>query len=445
MRNRRCFNIFVAGLMTMFVAPLTGVAQTLGVPDDPYYTGKGAWGQAYDDQWAIKRVGFTAGPESAWRQVPSDAAPVVVGIIDTGLDWHHADINWDNIWNNPGEIPDNAIDDDGNGFVDDVIGWDFYANSAKPWDHDGHGTFVTGVVAAAWNDRGIAGINPHVKIMVLKALNNFGHSRASYLARALVYAADNGAHIVNMSVGGDGLTDAERAAVEYAAWKGVLIVVAAGNAAKDVDAFGIAGLEGVLTVASTDLDDKRAIFSNWGAQVDLAAPGMEVLSLRARRTDLLRGLVDVEYSPGEAYVGPDKRYYRVSGTSFSAPIVTGIASLLKSRNPELTATELKRILVNSARDIEPPGRDALTGAGMVDAISALKASPGFFIDVAITEAFAVQEDNQVFLELRGTLDADQLDFRTTRIRCRAQSRGLATRRRGDIGTGSRRLARPHPG
>jgi len=397
-----------AAVSLLLVVPSPGKAQTLGVPADPYYSGKGSWGQAYDDQWAIKNVGFTAGPDSAWQLVPSDAAPVVVGVIDTGLDWHHADILWDNIWNNPGEIADNDIDDDNNGFVDDVIGWDFYANGPKPWDHDGHGTFVSGVVAAAWNDQGIAGINPHAKIMVLKALNNFGHSRASYLSRALVYAADNGADIVNMSVGGEGITDAERAAVEYAVLKGVLIVVAAGNSAVDVDTFGIAGLDGVLTVASTDMEGKRAVFSNWGTGVDISAPGMEILSLRARRTDLLRGLVDVEYAPGEAYVGPDKRYYRVSGTSFSAPIVTGIASLLKSRNPELTAADLKRILINSARDVGQPGRDNLTGAGIVDAAAALAANPSFFIDVAITGATAVQSDNKVFLELQGTLDADQL-------------------------------------
>lgn len=392
----------------LLIAPTTGEAQTLGVPTDPYFSGKGAWGQEYDDQWAIKSVGLTAGPESAWQQVPSDAAPVVVGIIDTGLDWHHADIDWGNIWNNPGEIADNGLDDDNNGYVDDVIGWDFYANGPKPWDHDGHGTFVSGVVAAAWNDQGIAGINPRAKIMVLKALNNFGHSRASYLSHALVYAADNGADIVNMSVGGEGITDAERAAVEYAMSKGVLIVVAAGNSAVDVGTFGIAGLDGVLTVASTDMEGQRAVFSNWGMGVDIAAPGMEVLSLRARRTDLLRGLVDVEYQNGEAYVGEDKRYYRVSGTSFSAPIVAGIASLLKSKNPELTGADLKRILVNSARDTGQPGPDNLTGAGIVDAIAALQADPSFFINVAITDAAGVQEGNEVFLELLGTLDANQL-------------------------------------
>jgi subtilisin family serine protease len=395
-------------LMLLLIVPAVGLAQGLGVPSDPNFTGKGAWGQEYDDQWAIKAVGLTAGPESAWHRISSVAAPVVVGVIDTGLDWHHADIAWDNIWNNPGEIADNGIDDDGNGFVDDVIGWDFYANGPKPWDHDGHGTFVSGVIAAAWNDQGIAGINPHAKIMVLKALNNFGHSRASYLSRALVYAADNGADIVNMSVGGEGITDAERAAVEYAVARGVLIVVAAGNSAVDVDTFGIAGLDGVLTVASTDMEGQRAVFSNWGAGVDIAAPGMEVLSLRARRTDLLLGLVDVTYEPGEAYVGDDRRYYRVSGTSFSAPIVTGVASLLKSHNPELTATDIKRILINSALDVGQPGPDNLTGAGIVDAIAALQADPTFFIEVAITAATAVQADDQVFLELQGTLDANQL-------------------------------------
>ena len=334
MRIKRRVVALGAVVVSLLIAPASGTAQSLGVPDDPYFSGKGAWGQAYDDQWAIKHVGFTAGPDSAWRRIPRDAAPVVVGVIDTGLDWHHADILWDNIWNNPGEVPDNGLDDDGNGFVDDVIGWDFYSNGPKPWDHDGHGTFVSGIIAAAWNEQGIAGINPLAKIMVLKALNNFGHSRASNLSRALIYAADNGAAIVNMSVGGEGITDVERAAVDYAVGKGVLIVVAAGNSVVDVNTYGIAGLDGVLTVASTDLEDKRAIFSNWGSQVDIAAPGVEVLSLRARRTDILRGLLDVDYRPGEAYVGSDKRYYRISGTSFSAPQVAGLATFVLCFTPE---------------------------------------------------------------------------------------------------------------
>ena len=174
-------------------------------PTDPNFTqsGRGSWGQVEDDQWAIKRVGFTSDEGSAWNYVPENASPVVVAVIDTGLDWHHLDISHENIWRNDGEIPDNGIDDDRNGYVDDVIGWDFFARNNRPWDFDGHGTIVAGIIAATQdNDVGIAGINPHARIMVLKAVNNFGTTRASYLAEAIVYAVDNGARIINISVGG---------------------------------------------------------------------------------------------------------------------------------------------------------------------------------------------------------------------------------------------------
>ena len=117
----------------------------------------------------------------AWRLLGNQGAPVVA-MIDTGLDWNHKDINWQNIWRNPGETSDNDIDDDNNGYVDDIIGWDFFGRH-NPFDHDGHGAFVSGVIAADKDNRaGIAGINPNAKIMVLKSLNSFGHTRASYLA-----------------------------------------------------------------------------------------------------------------------------------------------------------------------------------------------------------------------------------------------------------------------
>ncbi|MFQ5881018.1 MAG: S8 family serine peptidase [Candidatus Methylomirabilales bacterium] len=377
-------------------------------PHDPYFHSQGAWGQRYADQWAIQRIGLTADRASAWQLLdPQKAQPVVVAVIDTGLDWNHQDIAWDNIWVNTDEIPDNGIDDDKNGYVDDIIGWDFFHQGNKPWDRDGHGTFVAGVIAATQdNGVGIAGINPHAKIMVLKALNNFGHTRASYLAEAILYAANNGARVINLSVGGKKLTRTEQIAVEYAQAKGVVIVVAAGNEGINVQEFGPAGLPHVITVASTDLHDKRAIFSNWGSGIDLAAPGMDVLSLRARRTDLMRDIPGVKYTAGQAYVGQDKRYYRASGTSFSAPIVAGAASLLLSRDPELTNDQVKRMILQSAKDIEVPGTDQHTGYGLLDVRAALAADPAFFIEARLTRVQPAQEGGQTVVRVSGTADAN---------------------------------------
>ncbi|MEM1112308.1 MAG: S8 family peptidase [Pseudomonadota bacterium] len=378
-------------------------------PNDPLYSGQGAWEQPYDNQWAIKRVGLDDSRDSAWNLLGKDPSEVVVAVIDTGIDWNHLDMSWENLWNNPLETPDNGIDDDNNGYVDDVIGWDFYGDNNRPWDHDGHGTFVAGVIAADSDNKiGMAGINPHARIMVLKALNSFGHSRASYLAEAITYAADNGARIINLSVGGKNLTRIEKAAIDYARSKDVLIVVASGNEGVDISNFGPAGEAGVLAVGATGLKDEHQPFSNWGANLDIAAPGIEVLGLRARRTDTMRDIPGIDYEAGANYVGEDKRYYRASGTSFAAPIVAGVASLVLSKWPELNADEVRQILLQSAEDVAVGGVDQLTGYGLVDAKAALKSAPGFFITGNIDGVEVVQENGKTLVRVKGSADANEL-------------------------------------
>jgi subtilisin family serine protease len=282
------------------------------------------------------------------------------------------------------------------------------ARGNKPWDYDGHGTIVSGIIAATQNnDVGIAGIDPNAKLMVLKSLNAFGNTRASFIAEAIVYATDNGARIINISVGGPSLSRVERAAVEYANKKGVLIVAAAGNEGQDLEDYGPSGLPGVLTVSATDLEDGRTVFSNWGEQVDIAAPGIDVLSLRARRTDTMRDIPEVQYIAAANYVGEDKRYYRSSGTSFAAPIVTGVASLMLSKEPDLSNEELRRMLTQSAEDADIPGKDQYTGYGIVNAKAALTIDRDFFVDAAITGASVVQADGGAALLVQGTANANR--------------------------------------
>ncbi len=386
----------------------TNWCDTIQEITDPLYLGKGAWKQKYDNQWAIKRVGFTNDKNSAWEKAGKNLSDVIVAVIDTGLDWNHLDLDWDNIWINKDEIPDNNKDDDNNGFVDDIIGWNFYGRNNKPWDHNGHGTIVAGIIAAAQNNgTGIAGINPKAKIMVLKAINNFGHARKSYLSRAIIYAADNGADIINMSVGGKHLSIMEKEAVKYAVSKGVLIVIAAGNYGTDIKEFGLANHPDVITVASTDFKDKRAAFSNCGKQVDIAAPGMDVLSLRARYTDAMRDIPDVKYVNGANYVGKDKRYYRASGTSFSAPIVAGTASLIYSKHPDWSMKQIRQVLLQSADDIEIPGIDQYTGYGLLNAAAALTADPQFFIFGSIKGVKVIKTKKGPALQVTGTAIANQ--------------------------------------
>lgn len=393
-------------------AAAQGPAQSpmLTPPENHYFVSKGSWGQTYPDQWALQRIGFDTSPQSAWRLIKRNAQPVIVAIIDTGLDWNHRSIDSDKLWRNPKEIPDNGIDDDNNGYVDDVIGWDFFKGDSKPWDHDGHGTFVAGIIAGDWNDpSGIAGINPFARLMILKGLNNFGHTRSSFIAEAVVYAADHGARVINLSLGGKEISAVEQAAVDYAYGKGAVIVVAAGNEGVDVSKFSMTSSDKVLTVATTDFDDKRAVFSNWG-KVSVAAPGLDILSLRARRTDTMLGIQGVKYTAGAAYVGDDKRYYRASGTSFSAPMVSGLASLMIANDPSLTNKQVMAIIKSSARDVGAPGVDQYTGYGIIDAAAALKAPKDYLLAATIDRVEVVQTGGKQAVRVLGTADANALKY-----------------------------------
>lgn len=353
-----------------------------------------------EDQWAFGRVGATSAASN-------NAEPIIVGVVDTGIDWDHLDLEPDAVWRNEDEIPANGIDDDNNGYVDDVMGWDFVAESNAPWDFDGHGTFVAGIVAATHNnDTGIDGINPNAKIMVLKALGGFSQGRGADIAQAIAYAADNGARIINLSLSPD-FSSIVQDAVDYAEAKGVLVITAAGNESQNLDTLQPPGLRRVMTVAATDSDDKRAAFSNTGSNINLAAPGVDVVSLRARRTDFMFNRPDSSYEPGAAFLGDDSRYYRATGSSFAAAITSGVASLVWSQRPTLTHTEVQRILEQSARDVESPGRDRFTGYGIVDAKAAMEADPAFYLQAAILGVRRMEQDRQKFLQVVGTADANE--------------------------------------
>lgn len=387
--------------------PRDGQAEAEEFPRDPFYHSKGSWSQKYDDQWALKRIGFSVKAGEDWKSLwPKTGHPVVVAVIDTGVDLRHEELRGA-IWLNSKEIPYNGKDDDNNGYIDDIRGWNFIDNNNDISDNNGHGTLIAGIIAA-WTDNGvgIAGVNPWAVIMPVKALDFNNKGGSIILATAIAYAVDNGARVINLSVGGRNLTEVERRAVEYADRKGVLVVVAAGNEGINTKDFSPAGFKSVVTVASTDTNDKRVGFSNWGREVDLAAPGIDVLSLRAGGTDYLI-LGKKDYTPGLAFVGKNKRYYRTAGSSFSAPFVAGVASLIATRNPNITGEQLRRMIVYSAKDIDVPGRDQYTGYGLLDAKAALKADPNFFLEVGIDGTKLAGKGSQLSIEVKGTCDADQ--------------------------------------
>ncbi len=409
MKRTLAFTALLATALTGHALP-TSAQQTamLAPPDNHYFIARGSWGQNYADQWGLQRIGFDASEQSAWRLVKQATPPVTVAVIDTGLDWNHAGIDAENIWHNPSPTKDGA-----GPYPGDTIGWDFFDHDNKPWDNDGHGTFIAGIIAGSWKNKdGMAGINPFARLMILKAVNNFGHSRGSYLAEAITYAADHGARVINLSVGGKGATKVEQAAIDYAYAKGAVIVVAAGNDGAEIANYGIAASDKVLTVATTGLDDKHAVFSNWG-KVAVAAPGIDILSLRARRTDTLLGLPGVKYSANAAFVGADKRYYRASGTSFSAPMVSGLASLMIANDPSLTNRQVMNIIKSTARDVGTPGVDQYTGYGVIDARAALAAPKDYALLAGISRVEVAQKGGAQVVRVRGLADANA--FKGARI------------------------------
>jgi len=384
-------------------------AQTLPdppFPNDPFYRSAGTWRQAYPDQWGLHRIGFAPdSPGQARSLWPDDAEPVVVAVLDTGIDQTHPEL-MGAVWFNEREIPGNGLDDEGNGYVDDVYGWNFADGNNDVADLNGHGTVVAGIIAA-WTDNGtgLAGVNPWARIMAVKIARWSGDAWNFDIADAIRYAADNGARVINVSFEGQRLRRTEHLAVAYARSKGVIVVAAAGNSGSDIRGYSPGGLPGVVTVAATDVNDARAGFSNWGAGVDLSAPGVDILSLRARQTDLLKFSRD-DYRAGAAIVGDDRGYYRLTGTSFAAPFVSGVASLILSMRPDLTDKRVTRMLMHTARDIETPGWDQYTGYGLLDAGAAVRADPDYYVLSRIRSVAGVQTSDGFVVQVTGRAMAD---------------------------------------
>jgi subtilisin family serine protease len=383
---------------------LPGVfAQAASAPlADPYSVSSGSWRQPYADQWALARIGWTTALTEAGA-----LAPVTVAVIDTGLDYYHPDIARERLHANDREIL-NGHDDDGNGYVDDLMGWNFVDGNGNPWDQSGHGTHVTGIFAAATgNGEGIAGIAPHARILPLKVLNFIGRGPSSRVAEAIYYAVGQGARVVNLSLGGELPSKTVMRAVDYAGRNGVLVVAAAGNGGKEVAVPRFLDLPHVITVGASDTDNRRAAFSNFGPAIDVVAPGMDILSLRARRTDVALVAGVENYRPGQNFVGPGAHYYRVNGTSFAAPFVTGAAALILGRQPGLDAPAVKRMIVQSARDIGAPGVDHETGYGLLDVQAALKADPRRFIEARLTDIGVEQRGDKLVVSVKGSARADR--------------------------------------
>ncbi|MBE9118074.1 S8 family serine peptidase, partial [Lusitaniella coriacea LEGE 07157] len=294
----------------------------------------------YAAQWALNNTGQTGGtpdadidaPE-AWQR-PIGSHSVKVAVVDTGIDYTHSDLAA-NMWRNPGEIAGDGIDNDGNGFVDDVYGYDFANNDSNPMDDEGHGTHVAGTIGAVGNNNiGIVGVSPNASLMALKFLGANGYGSTSGAIRAVDYAVNMGADVINASFGGGGYSQAFNDAIARANDSGTVFVAAAGNNGKNTDFSPYYpsnyDLPNVISVAATDKNDNLAGFSNFGRQtVDLGAPGVSILSTL-----------------------PGNRYRSFNGTSMAAPHVAGAVALALSKNPNATPAQIKAKILASV-DAKP--------------------------------------------------------------------------------------------
>lgn len=372
------------------------------MPTDPLFehqwylnnTGQGYWAiitvDGYDNDTLRIEYG-TPGEDinlaPIYENVPADAVEVILAIIDTGVDYEHPDLDGNIAFNN-NEIPNNGIDDDHNGFVDDYVGWDFSGNESDilnivgdndPMDDSvGHGTHVAGCAAAVTNNIGVAAYPGNIKILPLKI---FPNAVQSVSVPAILYAVEMGAKVINMSWGSPFEMDILRTTLAYARERGCLPVAAAGNSGNSYPNVP-AAFDETFTVGGTNSRGFLTNFTTYGPFVDIVAPARDILSLRANGTDLYG-----EIEP-EIHIIDDE-YILANGTSMASPIVAGAAAMLMSFHPGLDIERVSDILRQSARDIvDPwdegnylPGYDTLSGWGRLDIAAAfdLLQAPAAFI------------------------------------------------------------------
>lgn len=354
---------------SFLLLPSLVLAQT---PNDPRFS----------QQWYL---GAISAP-SAW-DITTGSSSVVVAVLDTGLDLAHEDIGA-NLWTNPREIADNNVDDDKNGFIDDIHGWDFIGNDADASpspeadsSHDAidHGTLIAGEIAAVGNNGiGMAGVAWNVKIMPVRMLDDQGGGDEFDAANAIRYAVKNGAKVINMSFVGNEAHSALQAAVKDAFDSGVVIVSAMGNEARDTNLSPVYPAclrttvdDWVIGVTAIDESDLGTSFTNYGSIcADVAAPGVDVYGL---------GYYDVSAGYSEKYLGP------WNGTSMASPLVAGAAALLFSKYPTLSAADVRNIIKISVDPVKTTGfRTGDLGAGRLNINHALQLAASYAPAVAST-------------------------------------------------------------
>ena len=308
---------------------------------------------SFSNQYALAKVQA----EAAW-DLSKENSNIIVAIVDSGVDWNHNDLNA-NIWQN--DDPINGVDDDQNGFIDDIRGWDFggldgTADNDPTEDSPTHGTHVAGISSAVTNNSlGIAGLGYNLTIMPVKTSQHDISDRIiAYGYEGIIYAADNGADIINCSWGGFGYSKAEQEVIDYAVGKGCVLVCAAGNDGLKEVIFP-AAYNGVLSVGNTNQNDVKSSSSNYGIDLDVCAPGSGIYS---------------------TWQGSTSPYINLSGTSMASPLVAGLAGLVIDKFPNYTPLQIiEQIRVNADNiDGLNSGKEKMLGSGRINAYNALNNS-----------------------------------------------------------------------
>ncbi|NBO39240.1 hypothetical protein EBU99_11725 [bacterium] len=308
--------------------------QKIGNPNDP----------SFPSLWGMTKI---RAPET-WSSFTGDQ-DFTVAVIDTGVDMAHEDLK-DNIWTNKKEIPGNGIDDDGNGYIDDIHGWDFAYGDNDPTDGDSHGTHCAGTIAARGNNAiGVAGVNWSARIMPVKVLDDTGSGYNYDIYNGIIYAISNGAKVTSNSYGGGGASSLMASAIKAAQDAGSLFVVAAGNESANkasYPAYYTKNYSNMLSVASSETNDSLSSFSNYGDGVDVAAPGRSILSTI-----------------------PGNKYATYSGTSMATPHVAGVAALLWAAAPSKSLAEVRSAIISKSSPVSALSGKVASG-GVVDLKSA---------------------------------------------------------------------------
>jgi len=299
------------------------------------------------DQWGLTKIDT----QRAWNTLNENQKnEVLLATVDTGIHKQESDLS-SRIWTDPDETPDDGIDNDSNGYVDDTWGWDFVNNDKDPTDDHMHGTAVTSVMVAAQDGAGMVGICPWCRVVAVKVLDSQGSGSLDVVASGIVYAAQNGARVINLSLAGPIGSQTLEDAVNFAWNQGAVVVAAAGNDGNSSTLYP-AGYANAISVASTNSGDKHSCFSNYKAgYISVAAPGEAIY------------VIDINNST------TGYNYY--SGTSLSTPHVTGLAGLILGKDPNLSNAQVRSIIENSAVDLGSPGVDAAFGFGRIDAYRAI--------------------------------------------------------------------------